>query len=40
MTDAVVGSLAGEETQNVINGIGTVGQAVSGSDSVWKQKDR
>lgn len=34
MTDAVVGSLAGEETQNVINGIGTVGQAVSGSDSV------
>lgn len=32
--DAVVGSLAGEETQNVINGIGTVGQAVSGSDSV------
>lgn len=34
MTDAVVGSLAGEEAQNVINGIGTVGQAVSGSDSV------
>ena len=34
MTDTVVGSLAGEETQNVINGIGTVGQAVSGSDSV------
>ena len=34
MTDAVVGSMAGEEAQNVINGIGTVGQAVSGSDSV------
>lgn len=34
MTDAVVGSVAGEEAQNVINGIGTVGQAVSGSDSV------
>ncbi|MGN1101085.1 MAG: hypothetical protein ACI4RG_02770 [Huintestinicola sp.] len=34
MTDAVVGSLAGEEGQNIINGIGTVGQAVSGSDSV------
>lgn len=34
MTDAVVESLAGEEAQNVINGIGTVGQAVSGSDSV------
>lgn len=34
MTDAVVGSLAGENVQNAINGIGTVGQAVSGSDSV------
>ena len=34
MTDAVVGNLAGEEAQNVINGIETVGQAVSGSDSV------
>lgn len=34
ITDTVIGSVTGERTQNAINGVETVSQAVSGSDSV------